>query len=95
MNNEESLTIIKDAYENSDMDVSAEIMAELLIDDENTTWKMFENLASEYINCPGKREGIDYATVILTGWSMATIAKKISERVADLEYRREENSIWN
>ena len=81
MNNEENLAIIKDAYENGDCEVSAEVMAELLMDDTNTTWKMFENLASEYINCPEKREGIDCATILLTGWSIATIAEKVSERM--------------
>lgn len=57
---------------------TAEYMSGLLMDTEWSTYKMFENLASDYLN--GNKDvrfGIDAACSSLTGWSLTSIAKKM------------------
>ena len=75
---------VKEAYSEVDRENSAEYMAELLMDDTTSTWKMFEELASEFINGnEDVRKGIDTATILLTGWSMETISENLLERQKD------------
>ncbi len=78
---------IQKAFEEGDMDVSAEVMAELLMDDGNSSYKMFEELASDYINAEEEsyRKGLDNACRILTGYSLAHIADDVLEISAEDE----------
>ena len=56
-------------------------MAELLMDINNTTYKMFEELAAEFIAASEeKRNGINTACVLLTGWYLETIAQQIIDK---------------
>ena len=65
-----------------DCEVTADVMAELLMDTDWSTWKMFEGIASDYLNGnKDVRKGIDLAISALTGWNMSSIATKILERV--------------
>lgn len=82
MENIEDYEVIKRVYETCDMDTSADVLAELLMDPECSSWKMFEELAAAYVNGSDEvREGIDTACSILTGWKLASIARQISERL--------------
>ena len=58
-------------------DTSAEIMAELLMDDNHSTYKMFERIATKYINNPELRDGIDFTLKELVGYNTVELAKKI------------------
>lgn len=61
-----------------DMDTSASKLAELLMDVENPTYKMFEELASAYDSGSVEfRKGMDRALSIVTGWNLLSIAKQI------------------
>ena len=76
MNNIEEVVITVDR------ESSAEVMCELLMDDHWSTWKMFEDLASDYLNGSADvRKGIDLACSALTGWDLSSIADQILERV--------------
>lgn len=73
--------IIRRAYEDGDIEVSADVMSELLMDDNWSTWKMFEGLASDYLNGSADvRKGIDLAISAVTGWNLDTIAQTILDR---------------
>lgn len=77
---------IREVLETVDRDISAEVMSELLMDDNWSTWKMFEGLASDYLNgSPDVQKGIDLACSALTGWYLSSIAKQILERAAEYE----------
>ena len=80
----ENTETIQKAWENVDRDNTAEYMAELLMDDENGTYKMFEELASAYLNNESEeyRNGLNDAVIILTGWSLDTIAKEMLQKYA-------------
>jgi len=72
---------IKKALAVTDREETAEYMAELLMDDSNSSWKMFEDLASSYINgTPEERRGLNCACSILTGWNIDTIARELIKR---------------
>ena len=74
---------IKKAYETVTREDSAEYMAELLMDTDNGTWKMFEELSSDFLNGNEDfRKGLNDAVTILTGWSLDTIAKNLLDRAA-------------
>jgi len=69
---------IKYVLENISREDTAEYMAEVLMDDENSTWKMYEEMAGDYLN--GNEEfskGFNMACILLTGWSMETMAEQI------------------
>ena len=75
---------IQYVLDNITRDDTAEYMAELLMDNDNTTYKMFEALAAEFIEASEeKRKGINTACVLLTGWYLETIAQQIMERYAN------------
>ena len=76
--NDPAVEKVKEAFDLGDCDISADVMSGLLMDDEWSTYKMFEGLASDYLNGNADvRKGIDCATTALTGWSMKTIAEKV------------------
>ena len=69
---------IKYVLENISKDNTAEHMADLLMDTNNSTYKMFEELSVSYLNGNKEyRKGIDDACAILTGWYLETIAEQI------------------
>ena len=63
-------------------DNSAEYMAELLMDPNMSTWKMYEDLAQAYMRAedPIQRKGIDEACTILTGYCMRAISEQLIKR---------------
>ncbi len=68
-----------DLSNNADfLDISAEHMTELLTDPHWSTWKMFQDLASDYLNGSEEvKKGIDTACAALTGWNFSTIAQQV------------------
>ena len=75
---------IQEVLETVDREITAEVMGELLTDGNWSTWKMFEGLASDYLDgSPDVRKGIDLACSALTGWNLSSIAEQILERAAD------------
>lgn len=63
---------------------TADYMAELLMDEYNTTWKMYEEIACAYLNGnEDYRRGLDDGLIYLTGWCLETIAQQIMERYAN------------
>ena len=73
--------ILNKALEEVETEDSADYMAELLMDADYTTWKMFESLASAWLNGNEDfRKGLDDAVMIMTGWSLETISKRLLER---------------
>jgi hypothetical protein len=71
---------IKSVYEASDRDTSAEVMAGLLMDDNWSSYKMFEGMCSDYINGNADvRKGIDLSTSAMTGYNLLSIAEKVEE----------------
>lgn len=82
---------IQEVLDTVDREITAEVMSELLMDDGWTTWKMFEGLASDYLNGSADvRKGIDLACSALTGWNLSSIADQILERAA--EYSSEDDN---
>ena len=85
----DTLTLVKEAYEHSDLDKAAEYMAQTLMGDENGSYKMFEELASDYINGnEDYRKGLDDACTILTGLSMRTLSQNVIENCREEELER-------
>ena len=85
--NVQRTNLIEYALMTAPYEKTAEYMAEILMDTDTTTWKMFEDLASAYIHAESDqfKEGISRACGILTGCSLETIAKNIVR-----EYKEEE-----
>ena len=80
----EKVELIIDASKKINRETSAEYLAELLMDDENSTYKMFEELCCDYINATDEqREAIDSTCSILTGYRLTTIAENLKERVSE------------
>ena len=73
---------IAEAFDKVDRDVSAEYMAELLMDDGNSSYKMFEELASLFaeVKTAEARKAINDTVSILTGWKLSTIALTLLEK---------------
>jgi hypothetical protein len=66
---------------NVSTDDTAEYMAEILMDDSVSTYRMFEALANEYIKAnEDERKGMDYAVKTLTSLEMSNIADAILSR---------------
>ncbi len=64
-----------------DLDISATYMSEILTDENWSTYKMFEGMASDYINGSADvRKGIDLALSALTGWNMTSISEELLNR---------------
>ena len=82
----DKLQAIDYAYENADSEVSADVMAELLMDDEWSTYKMFEGLCSDYLGgSPDVQKGIDLACSAITGWDLGSIAALVIQRMEEQE----------
>lgn len=75
---EEKIKAIEQVLETIDKDTTAEYMAELLMDDKISSYKMFEELAHDYLNGnENVQKGIDRACAILTGWNLSSIAEQL------------------
>ena len=73
--------IIKQALDTVDRDTTADELSQLLIDPNWSTYKMFENIAHDYINGnEDVRKGIDQTMMNITGWSLGTIANNLLNR---------------
>lgn len=76
---------IQEVLETVDREITAEVMSELLMDDSWSTWKMFEGLASDYLNgSTDVQKGINLACSALTGWDLSSIADQILERASEM-----------
>ncbi|MBP3811346.1 MAG: hypothetical protein ILA15_11660 [Clostridiales bacterium] len=76
--------VIENCLAEANTDTSSEVMSELLMDPDTTTYKMFEGLAEDYLQGNDDvRKGIDSAVTSLTGWSMASVAWMIINRSSD------------
>ena len=75
----ETTDIVRTAYEKISRDDSAEYMAELLMDDKMSTYKMYEDLATLYMEAEdtGIKKGIDQACTVLTGYCMRSISEQL------------------
>lgn len=74
----DSAPIVYAAQELCSCEDSAALMSDLLMDPEWGTWKMFEGIASDYLNGnKDVREGINLAVSALTGWNFDSIAKRL------------------
>lgn len=83
LSNEE---IVKKALEELDMEFTSDQMAEYLMDPEWTTYKMFEDLASDYLNGSEEyRKGIDCACAALTGWNLYSLAEQMLSKAKEHE----------
>ena len=73
---------IAEASEKVDREASAEYMAELLMDDKTSTYKMFEKLAALFaeVKTAEARKAINDTVSILTGWKLSTIALTLLEK---------------
>lgn len=73
--------LIAQAYQ-FNHEVSAEVMLELLQHDSSETWKIFDNLAYNYLNTNSQdvRNGIDIACEVITGYTLAEISAEILNR---------------
>ncbi len=90
----ENTRLIEKCMNEVDVDVSSDVMSELLMDVDWTTYKMFEGLASDYLNGNDDvRKGIDLATSALTGWNLSSIAQKIIDErdTRAMEDNKDEN----
>lgn len=78
--------ILRKALDKVSKEDSAEYMAELLMDENTTTWKMFEELAYSWINGNEDfRNGLNDAVILITGWSLDTIAKELFNKYEEGE----------
>lgn len=80
---DEKLQKVVDGYMCCDTDVAAEVLAEYLMDDSISTYKMFEELAAKYIGkntTQEERNGIDFAVGVITGWNLPELADEIVKR---------------
>lgn len=79
--------LVEKALDVSDREETGSYMAEILMDSNVSTYKMFEELASMYLNGnEDVRKGIDMAVSALTERSM----RKLSETVIDMSRDRDE-----
>ena len=77
---------IKYVLENISSEDTADHMADLLMDSNNPTYKMYEELASDYLKGNDDyRRGMNNACAVLTGWYLETIAEQIID-----SYEKEE-----
>jgi len=75
--------ILTKAY-HYNLDISCEVMEELLAHDETNSLWIFEKLVYEYLHSnSSKRDGIDFACEITTGYNLVEIAQIIINRCDD------------
>lgn len=73
--------VLKKGLELADAEEAAGYMAEILMDDTDSTWKIYERLVSSWLNGSKEyRDGLNDAVILLTGWSLDTITNNILER---------------
>ncbi len=77
-------------------DLSSGYMTELLTDYNYSTYKMFESLASSYVEGSAEvRNGIDTACSVLTGWTFLAIAETLVNKFnGDGGYDFKTDSEW-
>ena len=83
LSNEE---VVKKALDELDTEFTSDQMAEYLMDTNWTTYKMFEDLASDYLSGSEEyRKGIDCACAALTGWNFYSIAAQMLSKAKERE----------
>lgn len=66
-------------------DISAEVMAEILMDDKVSTYRMFEELESIYDSEQYDNRTIDVVLMTLTNYNFAEIKEMVDERIKGAE----------
>ena len=66
-------------------DISSEIMTDLLMDTNVSTYRMFEDLCNRYVDSGNAdfQEGIDFALRVLTNYDLHQIAEMVHEEAGD------------
>ena len=83
------LDVIREAYVASDKEESASYLAEVLMDDQISTYGIFEDLASVYINGSEEfRKGLDTAVRYITGRSIRDMSETVIEMAKEPEIER-------
>ena len=68
-------------------DVTADLMADLLMDPENGTYRMAEELMDVYLGGSSEfRKGVSTAMGILLGWNMTSVVEQIADLAAESEF---------
>ncbi len=88
--------IVKKALYCTDTDATAEKMAEILMDDGVSTYKVFEDLASAYLKAShDKKEGMDMALSCLCGCNMKELAEVMIESAKEKLWNKLNGGIKN
>ena len=83
---------IKYVLDNVSRDDTADYMFELLTDSDNPTYKMFEEMASSYLDGNEEfRKGFNRACSILTGWNIETIGENLKKKHEEYETEWEDD----
>lgn len=70
-----------------DYDITADYIADLLMDPENGTYRMAEELMDIYMGGSSEfRKGFNAAVTTLLGWNMTTIVEQIASLAAESEF---------
>ena len=79
-----NIVTIDRALDITDVNVSAELMAELLMDDTVSTYKMFETLANNYLLGSSEyQKGVDATLLELIGCDMTDLAALVIQRIEE------------
>lgn len=79
-----NIVTIDRALDITDVNVSAELMAELLMDDTVSTYKMFETLANNYLLGSSEyQNGVDATLLELIGCDMTDLAALVIQRIEE------------
>ena len=88
------LDVIKEAYAASDKEESASYLAEVLMDDQISTYGIFEDLASAYINGSEEfKKGLDTAVRYITGRSIRDMSEIVIEMAKEPEIEQVEREV--
>ena len=80
--NNELISIVMDM--DYDLEVSADIMAALLMDDSVSTWEVYEDLSCRWVDGSDEfRRGMDCAIGMLTGYYLNDIAGKVLAEILE------------
>lgn len=73
--------LVEEALDVVDTEDTADEMANLLMDPDWSTYKMFERIAQDYLaGNADVQKGIDQTMENVTGWSMKTIAQRLLDK---------------
>ena len=89
--NRSDLDVIREAYAASDKEESASYLAEVLMDNQISTYGIFEDLASAYINGSEEfRKGMETAVSYITGRHLRELSETVIEMAKEPEIEQVE-----